>query len=79
MKFEQYMRLATLLLEVEEILLTHERPCGKTKPINKRFNRVLKNISEVRSHLEDIMFIEYPKQATIYVFYPKRGRTQANE
>ena len=77
MKLEEYTRLATLLQEAEKIMLTHERSRGKTKPINKHFDKACNHISEVRSQLEEMMFLEHPKQATTYLFYP--GEVKASE
>lgn len=70
MKFEDYEHLAKLLGEARKIMFTHERQKGKAKPINTHFDKALKSVDTARSQLESMMFIEYPKQASIYIFYP---------
>lgn len=73
-KFEEYQKLARLLKEAREILYsnTELRRFGSDE-IKKRYKHWTKTanaIDEARNHAEELMFIDYPKQATIYIFYP---------
>lgn len=70
MQFRDYQRLSELINEAREIMCTHQRPHGKTKPINKSFDKALKNVDEAKSELENLMYLNCPQEASIYVFYP---------
>lgn len=78
MEFKEYQRLAELLKEAEKIVNAHNRPSGKTKPINKYHDLVRKHLSEAKNHLEEMMFIEHPKneKANTKVFYGPEDSTR---
>lgn len=75
MEFKDYEQLGKLLKEAEKIMYAHEWQTPKKAPINKHFEKALKHVSEAKNHLEEMMFIEYPNQATTHIFYGKDTST----
>lgn len=73
MEFEDYVKLGTLLKEAERIMWTYEFRRPKKAPINKHFEKAVKHFNEVKNHLEEMLYIEYPNQFTTHIFY---GREQ---
>ena len=73
MKIEEYQKLASLLNEARKILCENEKnPRWKysSKPYFKHWKRVTDAVDIARSESEELMFIDCPEQATIYIFYP---------
>lgn len=75
MKFEDYEKLGKMLKEIEELIWTHELQPPKRSPFNRHFARALNHVNEAKNHLEEMLFIEYPKQATTDIFYGKDTST----
>jgi hypothetical protein len=70
MKFEEYQKLASLLNEARKILYSHGDLGPKSKPKFRHYMRATKWLDEVRSESEELMFIDCPEQASVYIFYP---------
>jgi hypothetical protein len=71
--FEDHQRLSRLLRGVRHGLfevLSITSGCGMKTRIDRELMMAIKKVDRVRSRLEDLMFIELPEQADIFIYYP---------
>jgi hypothetical protein len=69
MEFEDYVKLGNLLKEAERIIWTFQHKKPKKARINEHFRKATRHLSEVKNHLEEMLYIEFPTQFTSGIFY----------
>lgn len=76
MEFKDYERFGKELRELNDLLIEHiceiSKKYKKSDQAIKHADKANKALMTLRSELEAVMFKQFPEQATIYVFYPKR-------
>jgi hypothetical protein len=56
--------------EAQSILYSHKRKPGfENRRTNELYLDVMKDFGRLKSRMEDLMFKEYPQQATVNIFY----------
>ena len=78
MEFEDYQKIGLQLKELNDLLCDYlvetSGKVGKSNPALVRGDKAMKALTDLRSELEEIMFIEYPPpKTTTYIFYGKNG------
>jgi len=71
--FEDHKRLSRLLRGVRHGLLEVlgiTSGCGMKTRIDRELMMAIKKVDRVRSRLEDLMFVEWPEQADVFIYYP---------
>lgn len=62
--------LSRLNSELVDEIVTTSKIKGKTNIHTEHLRKCIKNLSNLRSELEECLFIEYPKEANTKIFYP---------
>jgi hypothetical protein len=50
--------------------------CGMKTRIDRELMTAINKVDRVRSRLEDLMFVELPAQADIFVYYPGQAASE---